>query len=216
MLPAGQTEELGAPNSQNSESRVLDVFGPNFLIETNGAVGVAGQLKYQLYSVTDDGVVYQQALYGGNGLASIRAEKTLEVQTGIKNKGSDVSFTLMTHHGDVAVNADNGMVRIKGRNICIDATNQLTLQANKIQLGHVQPGKTQDFQVTSTRVDLGKPKRGNMCKELKTCAPTLSFANSLTPFSGGGITNIAAGALGGAVGGPVGQIAAQEAAKRFL
>ena len=47
----------------------------NFLIETNGAVGVGGQLKYQLYSVTDDGVVYQQALYGGNGLASIRARK---------------------------------------------------------------------------------------------------------------------------------------------
>ena len=216
MLPAGQTQELGAPNSQNSESRVLDVFGPNFLIETNGAVGVAGQLKYQLYSVTDDGVVYQQALYGGNGLASIRAEKSLEVQTGIKNKGSDISFTLMTHHGDVAVNADNGMVRIKGRNICIDATNQLTLQANKIQLGHVQPGKTQDFQVTSTRVDLGKPKRGNMCKVLKTCATTLSFAKSLTPFSGGGIAGIAAGALGGAVGGPVGQIAAEQAAKRFL
>ena len=214
MLPAGQTQELGAPNSQNSESRVLDVFGPNFLIETNGAVGVAGQLKYQLYSVTDDGVVYQQALYGGNGLASIRAEKTLEVQTGIKNKGSDISFTLMTHHGDVAVNADNGMVRIKGRNICIDATNQLTLQANKIQLGHVQPGKTQDFQVTSTRVDLGKPKRGNMCKVLKTCATTLSFAKSLTPFSGGGIAGIAAGALAG--GTPLSGIAARQAAKRFL
>ena len=49
MLPAGQTEETGAPNSQNSESRVVDVFGPNFFIETNGAVGVAGQLKYQFY-----------------------------------------------------------------------------------------------------------------------------------------------------------------------
>ena len=215
MLPAGQTEETGAPNSQNTESRVLDVFGPNFFIETNGAVGVAGQLRYQLYSVTGNGDVYQQALYE-SGTSTIRADKTLEIQSGIKNKANDVSFTLMTHHGDVAVNADNGMVRIKGRNICIDATNQLTLQANKIQLGHVQPGKTQDFQVTSTRVDLGKPKRGNMCKVLKTCATTLSFANSLTPFSGGGITNIAAGALGGAVGGPVGQIAAQEAAKKFL
>ena len=214
MLPAGQTQELGAPNSQNSESRVLDVFGPNFLIETNGAVGVAGQLKYQLYSVTDDGVVYQQALYGGNGLASIRAEKTLEVQTGIKNKGSDVSFTLMTHHGDVAVNADTGMVRIKGRNICIDATNQLTLQANKIQIGHVQPGKTQDFQVTSTRVDLGRPKRGNMCKVLKTCATTLSFAKSLTPFSGGGIGGIVGSALAG--GTPVSGVVAQQAAKKFL
>ena len=47
-----------------SESRVLDCFGPNLIIETNGSVGVAGQLKYQLYSVTDGGVKYQQALYG--------------------------------------------------------------------------------------------------------------------------------------------------------
>ena len=211
MLPAGQTEETGAPNSQNTESRVVDVFGPNFFIETNGAVGVAGQLRYQLYSVTGNGDVYQQALYE-SGTSTIRADKTLEIQSGIKNKANDVSFTLMTHHGDVAVNADNGMVRIKGRNICIDATNQLTLQANKIQLGYVQPGKTQDFQVTSTRVDLGRPKRGNMCKVLKTCATTLSFAKSLTPFSGGGISNIAAGAIGGAVGGPVGAAAA----KRFL
>ena len=34
-----------------------------------------------------------------------------------------------------------------------------------------------------------------MCKVLKTCATTLSFAKSLTPFSGGGIAD-AAGALG--------------------
>ena len=63
MLPAGQTEELGAPNSQNSESRVLDIFGPNFLIESNGAVGVAGQLKYQIYSVTNDGVIYLSLIH---------------------------------------------------------------------------------------------------------------------------------------------------------
>tara|TARA_B100000424_G_scaffold197974_1_gene155124 strand:- start:458 stop:1105 length:648 start_codon:yes stop_codon:yes gene_type:complete len=215
MLPVGQTEESGAPNSQNSESRVLDVFGPNFLIETNGAVGVAGQLKYQMYSVTDDGVVYQQALYG-SGLASINAEKTLEIQTGLKNKARDISFTLMTHHGDVAVNADNGMIRLKGRNIVIDATNQLSLQANKIQIGHVQPGKTQDFQVTSTRVDLGRPKRGNMCKVLKTCATTLSFAKSLTPFTSGGIGGIAGGLVGGAVGGPVGSQIGSQVGKKFL
>ena len=47
-----------------------------------------------------------------------------------------------------------------------------------------QKGKTQDFQVTSTRVDLGSPKRGNMCKILKTCGPDLSFAKSLSPLSG--------------------------------
>ena len=194
MIPSGQTEKQGASESQNTESRVLDVFGPNFLIETNGAVGVAGQLKYQLYSKTNSDVVYQQALYE-NGLSSIYAEQTLEIQAGIKNKSNEVSLVAMAHHGDVAVNADNGMIRIKGRNVCIDATNQLTLQANKIQIGHIQPGKTQDFQVTSTRVDLGSPKRGNMCKVLKTCATTLSFAKSLTPFTGGGVTGIVASAV---------------------
>jgi len=194
MLPAGQTEELGAPNSQNSESRVLDVFGPNFFIESNGAVGVGGQLKYQLYSVTNDGVVYQQALYD-NGTASINAESTLEIQTGFKNKPDSASLVAMAHHGDIGVTAEKGMIRLKARNICIDATNQLTLQANKIQIGHVQAGRTQDFQVTSTRVDLGAPKRGNMCKVLKTCATTLSFANSLTPFTSGGIGGIVGAAV---------------------
>ena len=41
----------------------------------------------------------------------------------------------------------------------------------------------------------------------------LKNPKSLTPFSGGGIAGIAAGAL---TGGGVGGIAAQQAAKRFL
>ena len=36
-----------------SESRVLDSFGPNLVIESNGNVGVGGQLAYQLYSLND-------------------------------------------------------------------------------------------------------------------------------------------------------------------
>ena len=39
--------------AKGNEARVLDVFGPNFLIETNGPVGVGGGIAYQIYSVTD-------------------------------------------------------------------------------------------------------------------------------------------------------------------
>ena len=64
----------------------------------------------------------------------------------------------MTHHGDVAVKMQWNGKNKRYHSPCIDATNQLTLQANKIQLGHdISVNKTQDFQVTSTRVDLGKP-----------------------------------------------------------
>ena len=68
---------------------------------------LGGQLRYQLYSVTGNGDVYQQALYE-NGLSTIQSRKNFRDQTGIKNKANDVSFHLISHHGDVAVNADNG------------------------------------------------------------------------------------------------------------
>ena len=72
-------------SESKSESRVIDCFGPNFLIETNGPVGVAGPVTYQMYAVTDKGAKWQQALHG-SGLATMEADHTLEIQTGFKNK----------------------------------------------------------------------------------------------------------------------------------
>ena len=202
-----------AAENQNWQKRQYDSFGPHFRIETaNPELGVCGNVAYNLYGYADSGDTSNLGLMG-NGQFNIFADQCITIDGGAKVDGGGVCVNIIGSRGDIAITAmDNGDVRIKGRNICIDATNQLTLQANKIQIGHVQPGKTQDFQVTSTRVDLGKPKRGNMCKVLKTCATTLSFAKSLTPFSGGGIAGIAAGAVGGSVGGRVGAAAA----KRFL
>ena len=74
--------------SSKSESRVLDVFGPNLVIESNGPVGLGGPIAYQLYSVTDKGIKYKQALHA-SGLSTIEADGTLEIQTGFKNKKND-------------------------------------------------------------------------------------------------------------------------------
>ena len=49
--------------AKGNEARVLDVFGPNLLIETNGPVGVGGGVAYQIYSVTDQDYKWQQALH---------------------------------------------------------------------------------------------------------------------------------------------------------
>ena len=119
-----------------SESRVIDGFGPNLVIESNGNVGVGGQLAYQLYSVTDKGIVYQQALHG-SGLATINAEQTLEIQTGLKNKSGRISYFAMAHHGDMCMTASDGWIRIKGQNIVLDASNELLLQGKKVTVGNV-------------------------------------------------------------------------------
>ena len=136
--------------ASKSESRVLDVFGPNFLIETNGPVGVGGGIAYQIYSVTDKDYKWQQALHQ-SGLATMEADGSLEIQTGAKNKEGDVSYVAMAHNGDMAMTAENGWVRIYGRNIVLQAADELHLQGNTVKIGN----KANETLVLGRRIELG-------------------------------------------------------------
>ena len=81
----------------------------------------------------------------GNGLSTIDADGTLEITAGFKNKSGSASLVAIALDGDAAMTAEKGWVRIKGRNVVIDATNELVLQATKIQIGHVQKGNNSRF-----------------------------------------------------------------------
>ena len=136
--------------ASKSESRVLDVFGPNFLIETNGPVGVGGGVAYQIYSVNDKEYKWQQALHQ-SGLATMEADGSLEIQTGSKNKEGDVSYVAMAHNGDMAMTAENGWVRIYGRNIVLQAADELHLQGNTVKVGN----KANETLILGRRIELG-------------------------------------------------------------
>ena len=154
-----------------NEARVLDSFGPNLVIETNGPVGVGGVLAYQLYAVTDKGAKWQQALHG-NGLSTMESTHGLEIQTGKKNKKGDVSFVAMAHHGDVCLNSNSGWIRIKGKNIVLDATNELLLQGKHIILGNADK-TTSDVQIIGRKIEI------NGSKEVK-----ITGASKITKDSG--------------------------------
>ena len=139
-------------SESKSESRVIDCFGPNFLIETNGPVGIAGPLTYQIYAVTDKGAKWQQALHG-SGLATMEADHTLEIQTGIKNKEGQISYMLMAHNGDLAMTTENGWVRIHGQNIVLDASNEILLQGAKVTLGNAD-GSSQTMELIANKIEL--------------------------------------------------------------
>ena len=136
--------------SKGNDARVLDVFGPNLLIETNGPVGVGGGVAYQIYSVNDKDYKWQQALHQ-SGLATMEADGSLEIQTGRKNKEGDVSYVAMAHNGDMAMTAENGWVRIYGRNIVLQAADELHLQGNTIKVGN----KANETLILGRRIELG-------------------------------------------------------------
>ena len=125
-----------------SDSRVLDVFGPNLVIESNGPVGLGGPIAYQLYSVTDKGAKWQQALHG-SGLSSMEASHTLEIQTGKENKKGSISYMAMAHNGDMCMTAENGWIRIQGSNIVLNADNEILLQGKRVTLGNADGSTTQ-------------------------------------------------------------------------
>ena len=139
---------------KGNDARVLDVFGPNFLIETNGPVGVGGGVAYQIYSVNDKDYKWQQALHQ-SGLATMEADGSLEIQTGAKNKEGDVSYVAMAHNGDMAITAENGWVRIYGRNIVLQAADELHLQGNTVKVGN----KANETFILGRRIELGDEKQ---------------------------------------------------------
>ena len=113
-----------------SEARVLDAFGPNLVIKSNGPVGLGGPIAYQLYATTDKGAKWQQALHG-SGLSSMEASHTLEIQTGKENKKGSISYMAMAHKGDMCMTAANGWITIYGKNIALEASEELLLQGKK-------------------------------------------------------------------------------------
>ena len=137
-------------SESKSESRVLDVFGPNLVIETNGPVGLGGPIAYQLYATTDKGAKWQQALHG-SGLSSMEASHTLEIQTGKESKKGSISYMAMAHKGDMCMTASNGWIRIYGKNIALEASNELLLQGKNVILGNAN-GTTDKTQILGSQI----------------------------------------------------------------
>ena len=98
---------------------------------------------YQIYATTKtpaggNTIKYQQVLYD-SGLSAYWRRRKYRLVLKIVEKPEfydGTSWWCLTYK----------MVdKIKGKNIVIDATNQLYLQGRKIQVGHEQKGRTEDF-----------------------------------------------------------------------
>ena len=104
----------------SQEGRCIDVFGPQLFLETgSNEVGTPGRTAYTLQSINSSGDKYNQGLYE-SGLSRHYAEKSLQVECGIKNSNEQDSYVLIAHKGNINVNSEAGWVRVKGQNIVIE------------------------------------------------------------------------------------------------
>ncbi len=119
-----------AAENQNWQKRQYDSYGPHFRIETaNPELGVCGNVAYNLYGYADSGDTANLGLKG-NGLFDIFADQCITIDGGAKVEGGGVCVNIIGSKGDIAITAmENGDVRISGRNIILDADENIEMTA---------------------------------------------------------------------------------------
>ena len=187
--------------------RSLESFSPNVRLDTgNPQMGQNGSDVYNLYANTESGDKSVIGMTEG-GITHVYGDRTIEIVGGEKNPEGSVDIFITGLHGSIVINAlENGDVCIKGRNIHMEAKEDITIKAGnniKIQAKNI--------------LELGPGKKG-YCKFTETTKrpnwhAICGYQENLVGRAGLGLRaeslfNTGAGLLSLAAGGPVAAAAA--------
>jgi hypothetical protein len=119
------------PN-QNWEARDIFSLGPKFRIDINNpSMGSNGSDVYNMYATTQSKDVNLCGLTEG-GKYRIYNDREIEIIGGNKSNSDGVDIIIAGLNGDVTITAmKNGKVKIKGKNIMIDADEDIDIKAGR-------------------------------------------------------------------------------------
>lgn len=114
------------------EARDFLSLGPQFRIDINEPIsGSDGISVYKLYSYNDSNDVNLMA-FTDSGSFKLHNDRSIEIVAGQKNSGKSVDIIIAGVNGDITITAmSNGAVRIKGKNIQIEASEDIDLKAGR-------------------------------------------------------------------------------------
>jgi hypothetical protein len=117
---------------ENWEKRDIWSLGPKFRIDTNNPqMGSMGTNVYSLYAVTDEKNV-NLCGFTESGNYRIWNDRTIEIIGGNKDSTDGVDIVMSGLNGDITITAcRNGTVRIKGKNVVIEADEDIDLKAGR-------------------------------------------------------------------------------------
>ena len=117
----------------NWEERSYWKLGPAFGLDVkNPQLGLDGPDVYTLYGVTGDKDICILGLTNGSGMFKICNDRSIQIIAGQNNSGGGVDIVITGKNGDVTITAErNGNVRIRGKNIILDADENINLTAGR-------------------------------------------------------------------------------------
>ena len=160
---------------KNYARRVIDCRGPHFRIDSgHPQVGASGAEVFKIYATNDNDDVFLIDHTQG-GLSRIFADRTLEVRAGDKNTPGKIDTRISAAAGNIAVNADNGLLNCSAKNVMVKATQDLDLNA----------GRNVNITAGSGRVHL----KGNTCSASGKRGNLIHKSFGLAMFAGSYVPN---------------------------
>ena len=165
----------------NQEIREMKTIGPLLIESGTNRVGAAGKTAYFIGCVNKVGIKNNLSFHEGKGLARYYTEKEFQVEAGVNCKDNQIAYKTIVHHGSYSVNTDRGDIKLKGRNIILEADDEIQIKAsNIVQIGNPEPGGTKEIRLNADLVDV-TTKGGNVGDILKTSSLFAAFAESFVP-----------------------------------
>lgn len=186
-------------SEKNWERRVLQSMGSNFRLDINNPqTSVGGDDVYNFYAETNEGNTNLVGLQQ-NGFYRIYNDSSIEIVGGQKSENAGVDITIVGKNGDVVINAEkNGRIRIRGKNVTIQADEDIDFMAGRnvnLQSGSGRVlirGNT--LEKTGLKGNLVEPEKQWAFRVFDgTGLPAFSFAALASPFSG--IVDLAGGLI---------------------
>ena len=121
-----------------SDSQEQSIFGSHCIIESNNPnFDFSGKKVFGINVANHDDIRFTVTHNDGSELTKVEAEGTLQIDTGAKGNKEGTSLQLTSHHGDIAINSEDGSILIKsdGKSIVLDAESIIFKGRKLIQVG---------------------------------------------------------------------------------
>lgn len=117
---------------KNYEARLYETWGPKCRFDVNNPdIGLDGKCVYQLYAFNDDNDKHLET-FNETGSYKILNDRGLEIAAGAKGSEGNVDICITGTGGDVWITAmKNGTVKIKGKNVMIEALEDVDIKAGR-------------------------------------------------------------------------------------
>ena len=119
-------------HTKNYEARLYETWGPKFRLDvcpTDG--GLDGKSVYQLYAFNDDNDIHLET-FTETGSYKIINDRGIEIAAGAKGSDGNVDICITGIGGDIWITAmKNGTVKIKGKNVMIEALEDVDIKAGR-------------------------------------------------------------------------------------